>query len=387
MNSQRPTPIQTNSSNEWANYSMKVRAPKIIEDIQTQNPDYPKPVQDALKILRHSIENDAHIPMIDLPAPDRDEWAVIYVDYAGDTWLNSEWFFAETFVYRHIMQAVRWWENYRDPFAPKKAEELASDTLWSFLDLALADRTLDYEERLAKLLFYALWGNRIDLSYTAGIAHGQVGAADELIENHTDHILVHLHDHAAGGVVHIVGDNTGTELAADLVLVEALLERVDQVMYHVKMHPTFVSDTTVPDFHRMLSCMEGQSADTKALATTLNDALDSGRLRLIPDLYWNNSRWLWDLPPRLYSTFKDATLVILKGDLNYRRAIGDAIWSPGESFAEAVSYFPAPLLALRTLKSDALVGSTAELEARLNASDPKWRFSGRYGVIQFARNG
>lgn len=371
-------------SNEWANYSMKVRAPRIIEEIQTLNPDYPPSIQRALDKLRYNIENDAVIPMIDLPAPDRDEWAAIYTEFAGETWLNSEWVFAETFVYRHIIQAVRWWETFRDPFAPKKAEELDSVALWSFLDMALAESTLPPDEQLAKLLSFTLWGNRIDLSYAVGVAYGRTGSSDDLIEDHTDAVIAHLYN--PGGTVHIIGDNTGSELAADLALVAALLERVDQVIYHVKMHPTFVSDTTVPDFYNMLSCMEQQSTDANVLAKILRSAIDEERLRLIPDLFWNSSRWLWDLPPRLYNTLKDARLVILKGDLNYRRAIGDAIWNTGDTFASAVSYFPAPLLALRTLKSDALVGLNTDLEARLNASEPKWRILGRYGVIQFAPN-
>src|SRR4051812_13187101 len=112
----RPAPIQTNASNEFAHYSMKVRVPKIIEEVQTLNPDYSPTIQRSLYQLRESIEKDTPIPMLDLPAPDHDEWAAIYADHAGSSWLDSQWFFAETFVYRQIIQATRWWETFRDPF-------------------------------------------------------------------------------------------------------------------------------------------------------------------------------------------------------------------------------------------------------------------------------
>jgi hypothetical protein len=107
-------------------------------------------------------------------------------------------------------------------------------------------------------------------------------------------------------------------------------------------------------------------------------------LRLAPDLFWNRSQWLWELPPRLSQAFERASFVILKGDLNYRRAIGDALWEPETPFTSAVDYFPVPLLALRTLKSDPVVGLRQGLAAQLEVEDKDWRVNGKRGVIQFA---
>jgi hypothetical protein len=50
--------------------------------------------------------------------------------------------------------------------------------------------------------------------------------------------------------------------------------------------------------------------------------------------------------------------------------------------AEAVLYFPAPLVALRTMKSDAVAGLTTEQVAALDAQDAEWRVNGKRGVIQ-----
>src|SRR4051812_29935850 len=206
----RPAPIRTDHSNAFANYSMKVRVPKIIEEVQKLNPDYPAPIQAALEKLRRDIEQDAPIPMIDLPAPDFEDWAAQYAPHAGETWLSSEWFFAEIFVYRHIMQAVRWWETGRDPFIAKKIEEQQNDALWSFLDLALAEQ--DSPEHLAKLIQYSLWGNRIDLSYAVASAHGRTFSNDDLVADDTVAVVEYLREKR--GAVHIIADNAGTELAA-----------------------------------------------------------------------------------------------------------------------------------------------------------------------------
>ncbi len=89
------------------------------------------------------------------------------------------------------------------------------------------------------------------------------------------------------------------------------------------------------------------------------------------------------MPPRFGRLFRDAALVIIKGDANYRRMVGDALWPADTPFTDVTSYFPAPLLALRTLKSDPVVGLPAGMDEKLNGLDARWRVNGRRGVIQF----
>lgn len=375
----RPVPTPTDGSNPFAHHSMKVRVPRIIEETQKLNPDYPTPIQKALDELRFGIANNAPIPMLTLPAPDYDEWAALHEAHAGETWLNSEWFFAEVYSYRLLMQAVRWWETGRDPFAPKKDEEFASDALWQFLEVALS---AEGEDRLAALLQFSLWGNRIDLSYAASLAHGSAWQDDDLIADDLPAAVDYLK--SQHGTVHIVADNAGTELAADMALVDGLLQSVaQQVVFHIKVHPTFVSDSTVPDVLKFFRLASAHGGKVQALAERLNTASIEGRLRLAPDLFWDRSQWLWELPPRLTKAFEGASLVILKGDLNYRRAIGDALWEPETPFTSAVDYFPVPLLALRTLKSDPVVGLRKGMAKELDSLDKDWRVNGKRGVIQF----
>ncbi|MBN2303480.1 MAG: hypothetical protein JXQ72_03320 [Anaerolineae bacterium] len=69
------------------------------------------------------------------------------------------------------------------------------------------------------------------------------------------------------------------------------------------------------------------------------------------------------------------------------RPYGYAMRSCSLSFADVVRYLDAPVLALRALKSDPVVGVPAVVAARLDGADSGWRTSGRYGVVQFAGGG
>jgi uncharacterized protein with ATP-grasp and redox domains len=362
---------------------MSVRIPAIIREVQALNPDYPPEIQKALDAAHDELVNDAPIPMLALPAPDYDEWASDCLAHRH-TWLNTDWFFAEMFWYRYLIQLVRWWESGRDPFAPKKAQEIEGAALWSFLDRALTLVDAPLEDRLPVMLQYALWGNRVDLSYMVGGAHGQTGSGDDLLVDDTLAAVAHLLRRQ--GDIHLVTDNVGTELAIDLALVDTLLDGVaPRVIMHLKMHPTYVSDATLPDVLGFLKLLEsgthGQA--TFDLATRLRGALSAGRLRLAPDLFWNSSRMLWEMPRRLALVIQNAALVILKGDANYRRMTGDAILPADTPFAAATSYLPVPLLALRTLKSDTIVGLPPGVAAHLDSLDKDWRINGRRGLLQF----
>ena len=73
---------------------------------------------------------------------------------------------------------------------------------------------------------------------------------------------------------------------------------------------------------------------------------------------------------------------MVKGDANYRRLLGEAHWSPTTSFSQAAGYFPAPLVALRTLKAEIIVELRSGEAERLQTEDPAWLVNGRRGVVQ-----
>jgi len=380
----RPPPIRTDASNAFAKDTMRRRLPEIISEVIALNPDYPPSIQRSLTRLRSGMAADERLPTLPAHAPDALDWSQAREAQSRPplTWQQSEWFFAETFAYRCIIDAVRWLETERDPFLPKKQQELSSAGLWTLLARALVAQP-DAESALLQALEFALWGNRIDLSYAASLAHGTAIRRDDLLVDERATLLEHLAIGAPrSGSVVIIADNTGSELAMDLVLADCLLQHVcERVLFCLKWHPTFVSDATVADVWMMLAAMGRHSP---GLAQRLQGAWAAGRLSLLPHPYWNSSLFLWDLPASLRQLLWAARLVIIKGDANYRRALGDCIWPPQSPFAHALQYMQPPTLCLRTLKSDPIVGlPDADTAQQLDTLDPHWRVNGRRGIIQF----
>ena len=386
-----PVPLQMD--NAFARDTMAKRIPGIVRDIQAVNADYPPAIMRALDHLHDALVHDQPIAINDLlSSPDYDAWHAAYqaqrVKFDPLTWHHNEWFFSETLFYRLLIQAVRWHETGRDPFAAKKQAELESDHLWALLDTALAVEG-DFAAKLSDLIGFALWGNRVDLSHPAGILAGKTASENDLLADDRPRLIDYLvtgHADTARAMIHIVQDNGGTELAMDLVLADTLLANGRDVVLHLKAHPTFVSDTTIPDVWHMLDTMTAHGAQTAALADRLRRAWADERFLLAAHPFWVSSQFLHDIPSPLHHIFGHAELVIIKGDVNYRRAVGDAIWPDDTSFSAIMSYFPVPLLALRSIKCDVLVGVPAAITQQLDTQNPSWRLTGQYGVIQLAQS-
>jgi uncharacterized protein with ATP-grasp and redox domains len=376
-----PTRIRTDAANPFAYHTMGVRLPAILRETAALNPDYSPAVREALAALASQVETDAPISMCDTHTPAAADWADAYAAHAGESWRQSEWFFAETFLYRHVTDAVQWWTSRRDPFAPRKREEEASPALWLALERALSIDPEPVDVRLLDLLEADLWGNKADLSLPVGRQYAST-AADWLVDDR-ERIVAHLFSREVGAV-HLVTDNYGTELALDLALVDGLLDGVaESVTLHVKAHPTYVSDATredVLDFLRLLA--DERRPLFRALGDRLNAALLDGRLSILPDYGWNSSRFLPDMPA-LLEALRTADLVIVKGDANYRRVTGDILYDPTTPFAEVLAYTRVPTACIRTMKSDIIVGLRHGQAEALDAADPDWRVNSRRGLIQF----
>ena len=359
---------------------MEVRVPRLARDLLEKNPTLAPGSRDAVERLARSIEENAPLPTPRAPAPDVEAWTAAHAEHAAERWLAAEWFHAELAFYREIAHACRFWETGRDPFGPAKDEELAGERPWSRLELAL-DRSGTRDERILALLDACLWGNRVDLSYTVAASRDQRHDEDLLVDDRAAALprLVR-----PGAHVHLVADNAGTELALDLALVDAFLEEpTSRVTIHLKMQPVFVSDALPNDVFCTLERMSTRRGAARAVAARLREAFDAGRLLLAPDPFWSGPRFLWEAPPHITAALSAATLAVVKGDANYRRVVGDALWPPETPFAAAASYARFPLLCLRTMKSDAVLGLPPGLAERLDESEPRWRIDARRGLAQF----
>lgn len=86
---------------------------------------------------------------------------------------------------------------------------------------------------------------------------------------------------------------------------------------------------------------------------------------------------------KLYEKLSSAKLVIFKGDLNYRKLLGDVNYEHITTFANALGDFcPTNIVSLRTVKSDVCVGLQPGLSELLFEMDDSWMVTGKYGLIQ-----
>ena len=81
--------------------------------------------------------------------------------------------------------------------------------------------------------------------------------------------------------------------------------------------------------------------------------MEAGSWRIQRDPFWTYPHDFSEMvvaAPELYEELSSSVLLIFKGDLNYRKLVGDLEWPVQTSFSRALRGFrPAPLVALRTL--------------------------------------
>jgi len=394
-----PPLLMTGEPGSFAHRAMTTRKPAVIENILKDHEDrYPVGFKLALQALNDELVEDKLIQPLKTTAPDGPDWAVAWRPHQNDTWLDCPWYFAESFFYRRILEAVDYFGQGQwagvDPYLPRKKAELKSDAPWHILAAALAGNPTNSTDSLQRLLHHCLWGNRVDLSYTkiteqVGRAIDLTGEADNLLVDDTGAVLAHLHNIRTAGNpeprIDFICDNAGTELLMDLALADFLLRFgwVTHIVFHVKAYPTYVSDTTAPDVDMAIAAMNTQQATVlPTLANRLAAHRKENRLHIQPDIFWNSSRFFWEMPPTLQRKLARSQLLIFKGDANYRRLLGDSRWPPTVPIADAVPYLPTPFVALRTMKSDPVVGLQPGQAETLERADPEWRINGKRGMIQ-----
>ncbi len=269
-----------------------------------------------------------------------------------------------------------------DPFRPQK--ELALVEARQALEAVLPARQ-EQAHDLETLIRLALWGNQADLSmWPAGSANRPAnGAGSRLLVDDAARAADYLRT-AGGGRVDLVLDNTGAELAFDLLLADGLLQTGRTVRLWVKLHPTFVSDAIAADIPETLSSLAASAQPAvRGLAERLLGHLQAGRLETATHPYWTSSHMGWELPADLRQELAQAVLLVSKGDANYRRWLGDRHWAYDYPLANVIDYLPAPMLLLRVLKSEVLAGLQPGQAEAVGQQDARWMINGQWGLIQY----
>lgn len=392
--------IVSSAPGSFARSVLAERHPALIEQVRDAFPWSPERHRALDALLLSSTEGV--IEPLGPDAHDRERWDAWGGEYFGRSWFDVPFLWSESYFYRLLLEAVGYfapgpWQGI-DPFAPFKEAELRGslvDDELAALDV-LARRPV--EERAAAYLQGSLWGNRADLGFTVG-SHGTDGFQERsgedpppLVADDSEVLWSLLPTAGSPGTartVHVIADNSGRELIPDLVLIDHLLEsgRADDVVLHVKPYPYYVSDATMADVVDCARRVAQASGGAGEAGKRLWAAMGDGRLAVRAHGFFCAPFPYGEMPADLRREFAGATLTIVKGDLNYRRLVGDRLWSPTTSFAGRTAHFPGPVAALRTLKSDVIVGLEPRTVARLeDAADDgtsrAWRTSGTHGLVQ-----
>jgi uncharacterized protein with ATP-grasp and redox domains len=324
---------------------------------------------------------------------------------AGSTWLQVPWFFAETYFYRRILEASGFFQTGsnqgRDPYSIQKRRVLqqgmaAVGTLTRQLEELLGRAQTGQAakwEGLRHLVLLNLWGNQADLSMWS--VEDEDRPAHTELEQQEAHLLVDdsravvdwLASFPKQPRVDFILDNAGPELLHDIAMADFLLsaEIAGSVHFHLKSHPTFVSDAMIKDLLETVRTLASHpDSSIQALARRFESHLAAGNLHLQEDFFWNSPLPGWEMPVHIRQELGRSDLLVSKGDANYRRLLGDRHWPPETVLGDVVRYLPAPVLVLRVAKAEIAVGLQPGQATALDRIDPSWRVDGDWGMIQFA---
>ena len=262
------------------------------------------------------------------------------------------------------------------------------------------------------LVYKCLWGNKNDLSFNhksnplgnrsvqphpqseTGFSIGEAG----LVIDDCTKLVASLR--ASSGALLWIADNTGPELVNDLVLITHLLKLNKSLRIHLelKMNPWFVSDATAIDFKGVCSILkESLHIHARSLGNDIEFFVDTARILVGASGAWTTCLDFWTLKSHCYQqeieklfSIKDLQMVILKGDLNYRKITRDLMFTSEiggfhgaiKGFLELGNGNGFSVCCIRVCKSECVAGLDENQRSFLDERDPKWMSNGEWGMIQ-----
>ncbi|MFB0502467.1 MAG: damage-control phosphatase ARMT1 family protein [Candidatus Bathyarchaeia archaeon] len=383
--------LMTSEPGSFAQRTILHRKPQIIEAVIADN-DYPQFVVERLQRFRKEIIRGEIQPLTE-DAPDVEEWNRRQLKFENRTWLGLPWYFAETYFYRRLLEAVEYFQpgplQGHDPFQASKRKQLDESIVPLSLAIDAINEIGDRELCFENLLHASLWGNRVDLSNLTvadEIRNRQAMIEREnLLINDFPKVLGVFQGHSLSHIA-FVSDNVGMELGFDILFADFLLRSdwVDRLTFFLKPYPFFVSDAVIKDLQETLKAyIQTSNPSLSHLGKRVEKFLSEGTLSLSDDWFWASARHFCEMPHSLYEEISRFAMVILKGDVNYRRLLSDRHWPHTTPITEIADYFPTSFLVLRTLKGEIIVDLEDGQAEKLKAEDPDWLINGERGIIQY----
>ena len=386
-------------ADSFAKFTVENRFPKIFKEVCSEEYDS--------FIKEHKVD-DGKILHSNIPGVDELKKSISsYKDYTIKDFFENAPFFLVEFYFYHLLLSLKNYDNLKfDFFAAKKdadwkdkAEDFSSKLSVLFEDFEETNEkkfskqekqefNARKNEHIKSILYYSLTSNTGDLSQLHEIRSESV----KCLCNETEICQNYLNVTNPYSRFDIICDNSGAELFSDIYLSVFFLVYglAKKVVLHLKPCPFFVSDATIDDFSKLVSALTKNGKNTELL-----DFISKKKIEVWTNDFWVEPYYFDKMPDDLKNHFDKSDLVIIKGDLNYRRLVGDFNNYTDETkssikfetleercFFKNKSNKNIPLVAPRVLKSDVFVGIDTVFEAIGRNSDSQFKTDGKWGVVQ-----
>ncbi|XP_060068420.1 damage-control phosphatase ARMT1-like [Ylistrum balloti] len=369
--------------------------------------------------LRNEVQTDKPVVPIQDGRTDVSVWNDYLTEIITNTgtpprWFESPWLYVECYMYRRVQEAaelcktLKDFDVFRDQkeksfFDSQQAILVLMEHLHNVVAELKSGQQVDLKHLFENFLKVSLWGNKCDLSISAGQDVAQTSSPLDQLQMFEPNILVDNSEavltclqrikvtkgHPA--CVDIILDNAGFELMTDLCFAEFLIASslASKICFHVKAMPWFVSDVTTYDFNWTINqlCASNNTHMSK-FANIWKQYLEDKTWQVSVDDFWTLSFPFNEMEtrcPDLHARLAISDFLFLKGDLNYRKLVGDLAWPFTTPFHVSLRGFqPAPLCTLRTLKCDTVTGLRDGQADEVKAKDEKWMINGNWAVISFS---
>jgi hypothetical protein len=374
-----PRVISTAEKDSFAFYTVTVRFPQIFDSLINSN-DFSPPKRQRLLTFSKTIP-DGELELI--KATNRAaELVNKNIVKKGYTWKNGPFIGLEQYFYHKLLELGGYYESRKDNkpdfFSVIKNRNVLSkkdkmiETIGGSRNLFYGN---DLRESAGILLNMTLGGNLADLSQINELTKNPV----ELLLDDTEKFLKGLPRYIR---VDIILDNSGEELFADLLFAKWLVQNagVKNVFLHFKAAPYFVSDATINDYRFLAETLRDGGETGADFIDDLDRLIKSENIQLCKNECWTDYVDYKRLPSTVMEDLNRSSLLVFKGDLNYRKLVGDYHWEYSTKTTNILNYLKTDVLILRVLKSEVVTGLAPEITARF--SDTSWLTSGKYGIIE-----
>ncbi|KQX40118.1 hypothetical protein ASD04_05620 [Devosia sp. Root436] len=371
------SPFATPSNSPFAEYTLDDRLPMLIERVMLGAAGAKS--WSRLSDLQLSLSSRGHVSALEqnpfFPKGIWEELARRVGDWRSAPFLELEYYFylrvlecTGLFFQLEKVDSSTWrYPTDLDPFSEeKRVGPVQAPAAWGHLQKRLKQIAEKRDKRamLTHAVDMCLYENRTDSSQTVSPRSRQ-GTGDvslgPLVIDHTRDLVSIL----LGGAprhINIVADNFSLEFLDDLVLCKAIYDagHFETITVWVKNLPVFVSDVTYSDWLSLRDVMTKAHDAVGSLSMLLHDQRFNVRSSPFLDMPFDFSttiRLVGHLPEMSahQDLFAPNSVIIIKGDLNYRKLVGDRLWTPSQPLPASV-VGSSQVFCLRAIKSECLIG-------------------------------